>query len=628
MADIIRIAEQFRAALLARDQAAAGQLVAAYGLAWTRLQESLRKVTDQIEAARARGEQPGISWLGRQERYLTLLRQVEQEILRLANFANGLITVAQRQELERGAADALAMLGTAAEQAGPAQPGGEIDATFNRLPAGAVEQIVGTLGDGSPLGSLLLKLPGDGKEAVSKALVEAIALGENPRKTARRVRDAFGGNLTRALRVARTEQLRAYRESTRATYEANSDRVAGWQWLSARQPGRTCASCWAMDGQIFETKEPLGGHPQCRCTLIAVLKSTPPFLQETGEEIFARLPAAKQLETLGPAKFAAYTAGSITLRDLVDYRKTRDWGVTRSERSLKAALKGEAPGTKWGKAPADFGRPEAKAAPVEKAGLTAEEARRRLVEIADKEEAVAAQAREEYDAAVKAQIKAAGAPDRSHDGVLYDEWARRRADLFKKEQAARSRFSSKARAVLYQDAPAKFAVRNRNLEPTWRAGIEEFRRLIGEGWIDDQKVIFKKIKGRASYGLKDDVQVNAFSDPAVIVHELGHWLEDRNKEIFDAVSDFLARRTKGEQPVRLSKFQRGYGRGEITKPDEFMSPYMGKVYEKRNGDRYASEIVSMGLQYFYEQPVEFARRDPDYFDFIYNLIRRRPGGKS
>lgn len=639
MADILRAAEQFRAALLARDRAAGGRLVAAYGLAWTRLQSQLSRVTEMIETARARGETPGISWLGRQERYAILLREIEQELQRLATFTEGLITASQRAELARGAADAVALL-EAGAATGPGAPGdegdGRVSAGFNRLPRGAVEQVVGTLADGSPLARLLGKLPGEGRAAVEQALIEGVTLGENPRKVARRVRDAFGGSLTRALRVARTEQLRAYRESSRATWQENEDRVAGWQWLSARQPGRTCASCWAMHGQIFPLDTPLGSHPACRCGQVPVLKSAPAFIAETGEELFAKLKPAQQLATLGSAKFAAYKAGSIALRDLVGIRQSKAWGTTRSERGLKDALQGEAPGAKWGKMPKDH-RPEggaagpgpaAEPAAVKKTGLTAEEARGRLVEIADEEEGAAKRAREAYDAAVKGQMEASGAPDRTYQGITYAEWLRRRADLLQEEHAARGRLNGKARAVLYQDAPATFTVRNRKLEPTWQLGIEEFRRMVGAGWIDDQKVILKKIKGRANYGLKDDVNVTAFSDPAVIVHELGHWLEDKNKEIFDAVSEFLARRTAGEQPVQLSQFQRGYGRGEVTKPDDFMSPYMGKIYNRRNGERYASEIVSMGLQYFYEQPVEFARRDPDYFDFIYNLLRRRPRGKN
>lgn len=31
-------------------------------------------------------------------------------------------------------------------------------------------------------------------------------------------------------------------------------------------------------------------------------------------------------------------------------------------------------------------------------------------------------------------------------------------------------------------------------------------------------------------------------------------------------------------------------------------------------------MVSMGLQYMYEDPVDFARKDPDHFDLIYAIM--------
>jgi hypothetical protein len=141
VADIFQIAQQYRTALLVRDQAAAGRLITAYGQAWIRLQDSLAILSHQIEVARARGEQITSAWLHRQERFRALLAQTSQESLQLSNFAEGLITAGQRIELERAARDALGLIVKSASDAG-------IMTSFNQLPKGAVEQIVGTLGDG------------------------------------------------------------------------------------------------------------------------------------------------------------------------------------------------------------------------------------------------------------------------------------------------------------------------------------------------------------------------------------------------------------------------------------------------------------------------------------------------
>ena len=49
---------------------------------------------------------------------------------------------------------------------------------------------------------------------------------------------------------------------------------------------------------------------------------------------------------------------------------------------------------------------------------------------------------------------------------------------------------------------------------------------------------------------------------------------------------------------------------------------MGKVNSVNvNGDTYSTEIISMGMQEMWHDPVGFATKDPDYFDFIIDLLR-------
>jgi hypothetical protein len=47
---------------------------------------------------------------------------------------------------------------------------------------------------------------------------------------------------------------------------------------------------------------------------------------------------------------------------------------------------------------------------------------------------------------------------------------------------------------------------------------------------------------------------------------------------------------------------------------------MGKEYVA-GGDRYATEILSMGLDHLYNKTALLARQDPEMFDFIYNVVR-------
>ena len=114
--------------------------------------------------------------------------------------------------------------------------------------------------------------------------------------------------------------------------------------------------------------------------------------------------------------------------------------------------------------------------------------------------------------------------------------------------------------------------------------------------------------------------MSTWSDASTAVHEAGHWLEYFNSGIHQKALDFLQRRTAGESAITMNKAtgSRGYRANEKTRPDEFLDPYMGKDYGTR-----ATEIVSMGLEYFYEKSLELARDDPEYFDFIFDLVRGR-----
>jgi hypothetical protein len=120
---------------------------------------------------------------------------------------------------------------------------------------------------------------------------------------------------------------------------------------------------------------------------------------------------------------------------------------------------------------------------------------------------------------------------------------------------------------------------------------------------------------RASYEvISTTLRVHPSSPQSTIVHELGHWVDlNATRQRSQA---FLQRRTKGEKAVPLSKLTgKNYSKSEIAKPDKFIDPYIGKTYV------FGSEVVSMGLQYMYSNPVRFARDDPDMFDFIYSVMK-------
>jgi hypothetical protein len=68
---------------------------------------------------------------------------------------------------------------------------------------------------------------------------------------------------------------------------------------------------------------------------------------------------------------------------------------------------------------------------------------------------------------------------------------------------------------------------------------------------------------------------------------------------------------------------KGYKTAEQTLKDKFLDPYAGKLYPM---DRH-TEIVSMGIQWMADDPVTFAVKDPEHFDFIFSLFHVSGGPK-
>ena len=104
---------------------------------------------------------------------------------------------------------------------------------LQRQVVAAVEQIVGATADASPLARVLASLAPDAAAGVRQALITAVATGLGPRQTAALVKKSFGIPLKRALTIARTEHLRAFRESSRQAWAQQRDVVQGWLWLAA-----------------------------------------------------------------------------------------------------------------------------------------------------------------------------------------------------------------------------------------------------------------------------------------------------------------------------------------------------------------------------------------------------------
>lgn len=333
---------RFRKRMLRGEKAAVRDITDAYTAAEKRILGKLEALNQRIAAAAEEGQTITPAWIEQQRRYFELLEQIENEFTRLGAEGEGRIAAAQSQMVSLAEVDAQQL---ATRAAGVAPPGVEI--TWNRLPTQAVENLVGYAGDGSPLRELFEAIGPRASQAVREVLASGIAAGENPREIARGVKAALGVPKARAENIARTEVLRAYRETARQSYQANRDLVTGWVWHAALS-GETCPGCWAMHGTRHSVDAKLDDHPQGRCVAVPITRSWAEITGDDtipdtrpqvvpGVEVFAGLPESEQKRIVGPEAFRLMQQGRIRLQDMVHQSSDPRWGTMRRASSLQEA---------------------------------------------------------------------------------------------------------------------------------------------------------------------------------------------------------------------------------------------------------------------------------------------------
>lgn len=208
-------------------------------------------------------------------------------------------------------------------------------------------------------------------------------------------------------------------------------------------------------------------------------------------------------------------------------------------------------------------------------------------------------------------------------GGEHTDYGREKGESLKKLKEKRN---AEIRKELYVDNPSNInaSVKIKDKQMGDEA-LSEFNKLVDRSVMPADKVsIESDTSGRSFYHQKSgNVKMSGSYGSRAIVHELGHWIEDKNPSVRDKVHEFLAQRTKGDDTIDLSKATKNpnYGKGEVAKVDKFVNAYMGKQYVNASGKRYATEILSMGLEMFFADAGTLARQDPEFFDFIFMVVR-------
>jgi SPP1 gp7 family putative phage head morphogenesis protein len=172
-----------------------------------------------------------------------------------------------------------------------------------------------------------------GAKAAADRLVTAVALGENPRKIAGAIRADLQTETWKALRIARTEIIRAHTAGAIGQMRQHADITPSYEW-NAR--GDACLACQANHGRVFPISDVPARHPNCRCVMLPVVidpTTGKPLSQpiETGQDRIDRMSMDDAADLYGQRRAELLKApgkARVPLADMQTIRPSEVWGDT------------------------------------------------------------------------------------------------------------------------------------------------------------------------------------------------------------------------------------------------------------------------------------------------------------
>lgn len=321
MSTPIELALEFRAAVDRQDAAALGRLAKAYHQLYLRMGDKLDALLMKI----AEMDAPTKGQVARLAQYKSLISALETELVKFGNFAE----IEIKSNAQAGIELAVKQTAQFLKAAGYSLP--------KTLNTGAIYNALGFLQESSPLWKRLEALAPYHADKVANALLEGVAFGYNPAKTAKMFENVMGGGLTDAMRMSRTAQLYASREANRASYAANANIIDGWMWITALDSD-VCMACAVEHGTVHPLDEGMDSHYNCRCTSIPVVKGYE-YNYQTGEDWFKELDADKQEKMMGKSAYEAWKGGAFELSDMVTRRHDDVYGEMLATVPLSELIK-------------------------------------------------------------------------------------------------------------------------------------------------------------------------------------------------------------------------------------------------------------------------------------------------
>lgn len=341
----LRLGRLLRVAVGKEADEATRALAASWVKAWSLLSADMEAaVLDVLALAKTLDRWPYSYELNRVDRLYRVMRKAQVTIVELGKQAGVTITDAAGNAIDITAKSEPQIM---ASQLPPANQAAAATRYADLVRPSALDLIVRRTTE--RITSATRPLSADAIESMHRALIRGVAMGYSPRKAASQMvaglQDGFNGGLARAVNIARTEILDAYRQTSQYAHAANSDVLDGWIWLCTLT-ARTCPSCIAMNGTVHPLDEPGPlDHQSGRCARMPKVKSwadlgiplaEPASTVPDARQWFAGQPVETQQHILGPGRLALLNSGQITWDDIPQLRPSTDWRPSYAPASLAA----------------------------------------------------------------------------------------------------------------------------------------------------------------------------------------------------------------------------------------------------------------------------------------------------
>lgn len=198
------------------------------------------------------------------------------------------------------------------------------------------------------------------------------------------------------------------------------------------------------------------------------------------------------------------------------------------------------------------------------------------------------------------------------------------------EQAQQQNLERLGREFLEQVLPAEGArvkiVKSDHLDDDGRESVDKAARWLsrvvgvahGELTVKTAPIEDNSGKGKhRAYANSDVMHIRPDESTHTVIHEFGHNLD--HLVGLDRFSKAFAVEALVKSGQDIEHFGHGYDPDEFGNEDKFWGPsakYCGKYYAGQS----ASEVLSMGLQYLYQDPIGFHDGAPEHFRYTLAAI--------